>query len=582
MARRFADAFEREGLRVWWDATLRSGQTYDEVTETALRSAKAVVVLWSKRSVLSRWVRAEATLADRNKTLIPVMIEPCERPIMFELTQTADLTRWQGAPADPTWLALLSDVRGFVERTPPPAEDALVAMVPAPLATSSAHVPLSPPAPAVTPAPSPRAPAPSAVAPAEPLVRPHSAGERGDAPSLAVLPFANRSGLPEDDVFAIGMVEDVIDALSQGVYVRVIASAATARFRTSAVPDLEAMSRQLGVRYVLEGNVRRSGGNLRVTSQLVDAVTGAILWTQRFERPLSELSALQEELVLDVAARLNTQVYRVEMERALKKPGDVTAWEAAMRAIAALRSMNVANMSVCAEEAREAVAIAPDYALAHAVLAMASGLHYFAFVPDDAGEVRRIRDHAERALALDPNNPLVLAHASLALSYIGSADDGLRQGERAVRLSPGAAQVHFSCGIACIYLNRPGEALAHFEADIKASPDAPINFYNFSYQACAHLLAGRWSEAAEAFDRSLALYPDNPQALTYQAIIHQREGRAADARHLLRRTRRAERSGTLAVWEMNISRTFPLAAVREEMLRLLRSLWAEAEPESAA
>ncbi|MGB6450832.1 MAG: toll/interleukin-1 receptor domain-containing protein, partial [Steroidobacteraceae bacterium] len=115
VARRFAEAFEREGLKVWWDATLRSGEAYDEVTETALGSAKAVVVLWSKKSVVSRWVRAEATVADRNKTLVPAMIEPCNRPIMFELTQTADLSRWDGSPADQAWRAFVADVKRFVE-----------------------------------------------------------------------------------------------------------------------------------------------------------------------------------------------------------------------------------------------------------------------------------------------------------------------------------------------------------------------------------------------------------------------------------------------------------------------------------
>src|SRR6478736_4112029 len=99
-ARRFAEAFSHEGFDVWWDVTLRSGEAYDQVTENALKSAKAVVVLWSTRSVASRWVRAEATLADRNRTLVPVMIETCERPIMFELTQTAELSRWGGEAND--------------------------------------------------------------------------------------------------------------------------------------------------------------------------------------------------------------------------------------------------------------------------------------------------------------------------------------------------------------------------------------------------------------------------------------------------------------------------------------------------
>jgi hypothetical protein len=114
-ARRFAERFTAEGFEVWWDVTLRSGEAYDEVTEAALRAAKAVVVLWSKRSVASRWVRSEATLGDRNGTLVPAMIEPCERPVMFELTQTAELTHWKGEADDKAWLAFLSDVRRHVD-----------------------------------------------------------------------------------------------------------------------------------------------------------------------------------------------------------------------------------------------------------------------------------------------------------------------------------------------------------------------------------------------------------------------------------------------------------------------------------
>lgn len=168
VARQFAEAFGREQFNVWWDATLRSGEAYDEVTEKALREAKAVVVLWSKKSALSRWVRAEATLADRNRTLVPAMIEPCDRPIMFELTQTADLTRWNGDSADRAWQAFLGDVRRFL------GVDAT--------ATSTQPVLQAPPAP---------------VAPAQP---------RDHRPSLAILPFTNRSGEPADDVFADGMV----------------------------------------------------------------------------------------------------------------------------------------------------------------------------------------------------------------------------------------------------------------------------------------------------------------------------------------------------------------------------------------
>lgn len=132
-AKVIAKALEAEGFDVWWDTVLRAGQTYDEVTERQLHEAKAVVVLWSTRSVRSKWVRAEATLGDRKSALIPVMLEPCDRPIMFELIQTADLVGWEGDTSAPAWRALVADVRDHVDRktkpkaaaaTPPPVDAA--------------------------------------------------------------------------------------------------------------------------------------------------------------------------------------------------------------------------------------------------------------------------------------------------------------------------------------------------------------------------------------------------------------------------------------------------------------------------
>ena len=113
-ARHFAESFAREGFSVWWDAALRSGQTFDEVIERELRAAKAVVVLWSPRSVASRWVRAEATLADRRNKLVPAIIEACDRPIIFELTHAADLADWSGDTSDIRWRTLVNDLRRLV------------------------------------------------------------------------------------------------------------------------------------------------------------------------------------------------------------------------------------------------------------------------------------------------------------------------------------------------------------------------------------------------------------------------------------------------------------------------------------
>ena len=126
-ARHFSECFAREGFSVWWDAVLRSGQTFDEVIEEQLRAAKAVIVLWSPRSVTSRWVRAEATLADRGNKLVPVIIEPCNLPIIFELTHAADLSGWNGDTSEPAWQTLVHDLRRLVgneEEAAPPAPKA--------------------------------------------------------------------------------------------------------------------------------------------------------------------------------------------------------------------------------------------------------------------------------------------------------------------------------------------------------------------------------------------------------------------------------------------------------------------------
>jgi hypothetical protein len=135
-ARQFAECFAREGFTVWWDAVLRSGQTFDEVIERELRAAKAVVVLWSPRSVRSRWVRAEATLADRSNKLVPIIIEPCELPIIFELTHASELAEWSGDTTDPRWQTLVSDLRRMVGSTAEPSS-----------AESSAPQPAAAPAP---------------------------------------------------------------------------------------------------------------------------------------------------------------------------------------------------------------------------------------------------------------------------------------------------------------------------------------------------------------------------------------------------------------------------------------------------
>ncbi len=542
VARKFAEALEREGVPVWWDVALRSGDAYDETMEQALKAAKAVVVLWSKTSVDSRWVRAEATHADRNKTLIPAMIEPCERPIMFELTQTAELSHWDGAPADKTWQAFLTDVRRVTGklRTPEPAS-ALQAQ---------AATPATPPA----------------------------KGERGDRPSLAVMPFANRSGQAADDVFAIGMVEDVIDALSLGVNVRVISSSATARFRNGAITDLEAMGRQLGVRYLLEGNVRRTGENLRVTAQLVEAASGGILWTQRFARPLSELASMQEDLVTELAARLDAQVYRIEMARALAKPADLTAWECITRAQASFRQLDPKSQATGIEDAARAVALAPEYGLAHAVLATTTALRYFVHSFPDAATESEVQKHIAQAFALDADNPAVLTYVAQALNFLGRPQDAIGHVERAIRTSPGYGYAYFVCAMSSQMLNRVDEALDHVESDLQFSPGSHLEYINWYYRAFAHWRQGDWAAAGLCIERSLALNPNPALSQFYKALVLNGQMRHVEAREAMGRARAAEPATQFELWDLRLRRVLINFSGLKEARAGLRKLWDETEP----
>ena len=523
VASRYADAFAAEGLTVWWDTALRSGEAYDEVTEAALRAAKAVVVLWSPRSVVSRWVRAEATIADRCKTLVPVMIEACERPIMFELTQTAELSHWTGDISDKSWLIFLGDVRRYVQREVAPVSAAA---------------------------------APAAARP----------DQRGAAPSVAVMPFANRSGLAEDESFAFGMSEDVIDALSQGVNLRVVASSATAQFRSAPVPDLKAMGRHLGVRYVLEGNLRRAGALLRVTAQLVEAATGEIVWTRKFERPLAELAELQEELVVEVAGCLDASVYRIEMERALRKPADLTAWECLARSMAANRQITADNMVLALSEASRAVEIAPDYGLAHAVLALTDGGLYFLGLPDNAEHVARIQGHIDRALELDPENPAVLGNISAASSYIARPKRGLAFGEKAIRLRPGYGFAHYGAGISCVLLDRNAEAIAHHAEYLRLEPESHLQFVNLGWKGIAHARNGDFEAARTVLERSIVIAPRYVAGKIFLAGVLCELGRREEAAALYAALREYNANFSFEQRLQEIERIFSNNPLRERML----------------
>jgi TolB-like protein len=526
-AQLFARAFEAEGYSVWWDVTLRSGEAYDRVTEDALRTAKAVVVLWSERSVVSRWVRAEATLADRNRTLVPARIGPCDLPIMFELTQTADLSHWHGQRSDPTWQSFLKDIRRFVE---------------APAEPERAPLPMKP------------------------------SQVRGRSASIAVLPFLNRGGLEEDDLVADGMVDDLTAALSVSRKMRVIASSATANYRTGA-RDLRQIGQDLGVRYLLEGNLRRVGASLRVSAQLVEAEEGNILWTQKFDRPLEELAELQEELVTEVAAILGVEVQRAEMEHALRKPDDISAWEAVLRAEAHIARNTLAGLEAAVVEARRAVEIDPEYDLAHATFALASALNVIWRGPGHDDLRAEVMAAIARARSFDSSDPIVMARIATASLAVAPPLEALPFAERAVSLNPNLEIPHIALGNVLGRLGRMDEAIGEFEAADRLAPNGVWQHGPSFMRALVHFRSGDVARSLELTEQTLRLRIFLP-AQIHRAICFARLGRRDEARIAVRLLREANSQLTCDGAEI-LLREFCAYGAGDEQMMILRELWEE-------
>jgi TolB-like protein len=351
-ARRFAEAFQQAGLSVWWDQTLSVGEAYDEVTEKALLEAKAVVVLWSRTSVASRWVRAEATQANDNKTLVPVMIEACKRPIMFELTHTAELAHWKGNTQDPAWQSFLADLMRFVRRE-----------APAP----------GPRSPIALPAKRPGRRAMLMVIAAVVILGAGAAWwlprrNHGQTTSsvgaqevtLAVLPFANLSSDPEQEYFSDGLTEEILNQLAQVRNLAVTGRTSSFSFKGKN-EDLRVIARTLGVANLLEGSVRKDGRKLRITAQLINGRDGAHQWSKTYDRELSDVFALQEEVAKDVAQALSIKLDVGEMSRAQGGTTNLEAYEKYLHATDALRRIDFA---AALPLFRAAVALDPDFGLA--------------------------------------------------------------------------------------------------------------------------------------------------------------------------------------------------------------------------
>lgn len=316
-------------------------------------------------------------------------------------------------------------------------------------------------------------------------------------PSIAVLPFDNLSGDPEQEYLSDGITEDIITALSRLHWFLVIARNSTFVYKGRSV-DVKQVGRELGVRYVLEGSVRKAGNRVRITAQLVDTMSGAHHWAQNFDRELADVFELQDDITQSVASAIEPKLVAAEGARSQGRSSrDMSAWDLVSRAMAHYGRMTTSESEIAIKTLRSAVERYPDYGPAHSMLAFAllvSG--HVGWIPesDDSAYAAEL---ARRAAQLDNEDPW----AHLALGYVAftrrRTDETIKEYKRALELNPNFATAHGYLGWALAFDGQSDEAIRYFELALRTSPHDPLKAFFYSGTGVAHYYAYRFDEAVE-------------------------------------------------------------------------------------
>jgi adenylate cyclase len=355
-----------------------------------------------------------------------------------------------------------------------------------------------------------------------------------DRPSVAVLPFANLSGDPQQDYFSDGMTEDITTELSRFSELLVIARNSSFQYKGKAV-DIRQVGRELGARYILEGSVRRSGNRVRIVAQLIDAMTGAHRWGERYDRKLRDVFAVQDEVARAIVVILAAHVNRAETERALlKPPASWVAYEYYLRGAEAFFLHQNRRTKASLYDARrlleQSLAIDPDYARAAAKL---SQTHFFAYVEPFDGDylspaaLDRALELAETAVHLDDRLPQARAQLGDVLIYKRQHDAGIAEFERAFALNPNFIDHRYARALT--YAGEPARAIEVLEANMRLDPFQPL-LYATGWMGVAHYMLKRYGEAVRLLRECVSRLPNLLWPHTILASAYAQSGQLEEAR----------------------------------------------------
>jgi adenylate cyclase len=355
-----------------------------------------------------------------------------------------------------------------------------------------------------------------------------------DKPSVAVLPFTNMSGDPEQEFLADGIAEDIITALSRYPSLFVIARNSCFTYKGRAV-DVKQVGRELGVRYVLEGSLRKSVSRIRVTAQLVEAETGKHVWAERYDRELADIFSLQDEITEAVTIAIAPAVAGAEQQRALRKPPEsLDAWAAYQRGLWHFSKFTADDNAIAEEFFRQAVDLDPNFARGYGGLAAARFFAAAAFQTSSLSEaLSSMGALARRAVELDGSDAEARSLLGITAHASGDYEGALAEIGRALAISPNLASAHGLLGDTLIYSGRPKEGLDALAKYLRLDPRDPSIGVQLLQVAVGHYFCREYEAAVEAAKRVIRSYPDYPLPYRWLAAALGQLGRGDEARQAL-------------------------------------------------
>jgi adenylate cyclase len=357
-----------------------------------------------------------------------------------------------------------------------------------------------------------------------------------DKPSVAVLPFANMSADPEQEFFADGIAEDIITALSRYPSLFVIARNSCFTYKGRAV-DVKQVGRELGVRYVLEGSLRKAGNRIRVTAQLVEAENGKHIWAERYDRDLADIFAIQDEITEAVTIAVGAAIADIELHRAIRKPPEsLDAWAAYQRGLWHLGKTTANDCELAENFFRQAINLDRNFSDGYCGLAMAQMRAAGTFRTHDLAEAQNSGERLARmAIALDRGNAFTHSCLSFALFMRGDHHGALAEADLAIMLSPNLATGYFQKGTSLIYSGQPQEGLIALQTSLRLEPRGP-NWSTILHHLVIGLYFSRaYHDAVEAARHLIRSFPEYPSSYRWLAAALGQLGCTGEAKEALRK-----------------------------------------------